>query len=120
MAIIVYAIDDSKSFDDIDLWLKDLRANSNPDIKVFLIGNKIDLEESRLVTREQAEQFKNDFELDLFMETSAKNGFNAENLFIEAGKILYNEYVKYKKTPKVVGDYLKKKQDKKNKKKKCC
>ena len=36
-----------------------------------------------------------DFDFDLFMETSAKNGFNAQNLFIEAGKILYNEYVKY-------------------------
>ena len=96
MAIIVYAIDDSKSFDDIDLWLKDLRANSNPDIKVFLIGNKIDLEESRLVTREQAEQFKNDFELDLFMETSAKTGFNTQELFVEAAKMLYDEHLKYK------------------------
>ena len=56
-----------------------------------------------------------DFDFELFMETSAKNGFNAQNLFIEAGKILYNEYVKYKKTPKVTGDHLKKKQDKKNK-----
>ena len=48
----------SKSFDDVDLWLKDLKANSNPDIKVFLIGNKVDLEDSRLVARERALQFK--------------------------------------------------------------
>ena len=62
---------------------------------------------------------QNNFDFDLFMETSAKTGFNAQNIFVEAGKILYNEYVKYKKTPKVTGDHLKKKQDKKNKKK-CC
>ena len=31
------------------------------------------------------------------METSAKTGFNAENLFVKAGKVLYNEYLKYKK-----------------------
>ena len=60
--------------------MKDLKSNSNPDIKIFLIGNKVDLEESRLVTKEQALQFQKDFELDLFMETSAKNGFN--NLII--------------------------------------
>ena len=54
------------------------------------------------------------------METSAKTGFNAENLFIQAGKVLYNEYVKYKKTPKISGNYLKKKEinETKDKKKK--
>ena len=57
------------------------------------------------------------------METSAKTGFNAENLFIQAGKVLYNEYVKYKKTPKISGNYLKKKEINETKdkmKKKCC
>jgi len=33
------------SFEDIDEWLKEIKSFSNPDIKVFLIGNKIDLEE---------------------------------------------------------------------------
>ena len=45
LAIIVYAIDDQKSFDDLDLWIKDLKMNSSPDIKIFLIGNKSDLNE---------------------------------------------------------------------------
>jgi hypothetical protein len=27
------------------MWLKELRTHSNPDAKVFLIGNKVDLEE---------------------------------------------------------------------------
>ena len=64
-----------------------------------------------------------DFDFDLFMETSAKNGFNAQNLFIEAGKILYNEYVKYKEGAKISETHAKKKlekQEKKSEKKKCC
>ena len=122
MAIIVYAIDDSKSFDDIDLWLKDLRANSNPDIKVFLIGNKVDLEESRLVTKEQALQFQKDFELDLFMETSAKTGFNTQELFVEAAKILYDDYMKYKKKQKKPNEKVKLEKNfiKQEKKGGCC
>ena len=80
--------------------MKDLKANSNPDIKVFLIGNKIDLEESRLVTKEQAMKFKEDFELDLFMETSAKTGFNTQELFVQAAKVLYDDYMKYKQKNK--------------------
>ena len=77
--------------------MKDLKANSNPDIKVFLIGNKVDLEESRLVPKEKALQFKKDFDLDLFMETSAKTGLNTQEIFVEAARVLYFDYMKYKR-----------------------
>ena len=113
----------SKSFDDIDIWLKDVRANSNPDIKVFLIGNKADLEDSRLINKEQALQLKKDFELDLFMETSAKTGFNTQELFIEAAKLLFEDYNKYKSKPKKTGEKLKLENEnnvEESKKRGCC
>ena len=116
--IIIYS---PKSFDDIDLWIKDLRANSSPDIKVYLIGNKTDLEDSRLITAEQGKQLQKDYDLDLFMETSAKTGFNTIELFVEAAKLLYRDYSKYKKKQKKVGETLKKDVEKeKPKKKGCC
>ena len=62
------------------MWLKELRTHSNPDAKVFLIGNKSDLE-NRKVNKEVANKFKEDFNLDLFMEASAKTGFNAKDVF---------------------------------------
>jgi len=34
-----------ESFENIDTWLKEVKTHSNPDVKVFLIGNKTDLEE---------------------------------------------------------------------------
>ena len=43
-----------KSFNDIGTWLKLIRSNSNPDTRIFLIGNKADCEESRKVRREAA------------------------------------------------------------------
>ena len=45
LAIMVYSITSKESFDNIDTWLKELKLHSNPDAKVFLIGNKQDLEE---------------------------------------------------------------------------
>ena len=36
------------------------------------------------------------FGFSYFTETSAKTGFNARNVFIEAAKILYDDYQKYK------------------------
>ena len=82
------------------MWLKDLKANSSPDVKIFLIGNKVDLEEERIISKEMAEKFKNDYDLDFFMETSAKTGFNTQELFVKAAKVLFEDYNEYKKKKK--------------------
>jgi GTPase SAR1 family protein len=83
------------------MWLKDLKANSSPDVKIFLIGNKVDLEEERIISKEMAEKFKNDYDLDFFMETSAKTGFNTQELFVKAAKVLFEDYNEYKKNKKI-------------------
>ena len=43
------------------MWLKELKTHANPDIKIFLIGNKIDLADNRKVTQEEARKFKDDY-----------------------------------------------------------
>ena len=96
LAIIVYAINSKDSFENIEMWLRELRTHSNPDAKVFLIGNKIDLENERKITREQGENFAKTNKLHLFLESSAKTGFNAKKVFIKAAKVLYDEHLKYK------------------------
>ena len=97
LAIIVYAINDQKSFDELELWIKDLKMNSSPDIKIFLIGNKIDLTEERVISKEMAEKIKEDYDLDFFIETSAKTGFNTQELFVKAAKVLYEDYNEYQR-----------------------
>ena len=79
------------------MWLKELKTHANPDIKIFLIGNKIDLVDTRQVTTEEAKKFQTDFELNLYMETSTKTGVNAKEIFIEAARVLFKEYNQYKK-----------------------
>ena len=96
LAIIVYAINSKDSFDNIEIWLRELRTHSNPDAKVFLIGNKIDLENERKITKEQGENYAKTNKLDLFIESSAKTGFNSKKIFIKAAKMLYDEHLKYK------------------------
>ena len=101
--------------------MKDLKANACPDIKVFLIGNKVDLDDKRVVMKETAENFQKEYELDYFLETSAKTGMNAQEIFIEAAKLLFNDYNKIKGDKgdkKKTGEALKKNTAKK--KKKCC
>jgi len=96
LAMMVYAIDNKESFNHIETWLKEVKLQSNPDIKIFLIGNKSDLEEKRQVELERAKKFTEENGIHYFSETSAKAGINAKEVFIEAAKLLYGEHLKYK------------------------
>jgi len=103
LAFMVYAINDKKSFEHINNWLKEIKYNSNPDIKIFLIGNKCDLIDDRQVTYEEAKNLYENYEFSKFYEVSAKTGENAENIIIEAAKVLaadYNDYINDKKKKK--------------------
>ena len=44
LAILCYSIDNRASFENISNWLQELRSNSVVGTKIFLIGNKSDLE----------------------------------------------------------------------------
>jgi len=81
IAILIYAINDRKSYDKLEQWHNMLKENSYGSI-IFLIGNKNDLEEKeREVTIEEGETFKNNNkDIKIFMETSALYGNNMDKL----------------------------------------
>ena len=95
LAIIVYSINQKDSFKDLDLWIKELRLNNSPDTKLILVGNKLDLEESREISYEEGKKFANDFGFIDFFETSAKTGENIKKMFIKAANVLYEENLKF-------------------------
>ena len=96
LAIIVYAIDNLESFNNIENWLNELKTKGNPDISIILVGNKMDLEDKRQISKEMNSDFCDNHNIQNFIETSAKTGFNAKTVFIEAAKILYEEHLKLK------------------------
>ena len=96
LAMMVYAINSRESFFHINQWLKEVRLQSHPDVKIILIGNKSDLENERVVTTEEARKFKEENQIVYFEETSAKSGLNTKEVFAEAARILYNEHKNYK------------------------
>ena len=127
LALIVYAINNRTSFEHAENWLNDLKNQSNPNVRVFLVGNKSDLEQERQVSKEEAEKFKEEKKLDVFMETSAKTGENARNVLLEAAKILYKDYLKARQNlgegealDDDKGEKLERKKPKNKTGKKCC
>ena len=96
LAIMLYAIDNLESFEHTNSWLTELKNQANPEVRIFLVGNKADLEDNRKVSKEAAEKYKIDNNLDLFCETSAKTGYNAKSVIVEAAKYLYRDYLNAK------------------------
>ena len=96
LAILVYSIDRNQSFKNLEFWINELKTKANPDLNLFLIGNKYDLEEKRQVSEESAQEFTEINNIKLFLETSAKTGYNTQNIFIEAAKLLYKQHFKNK------------------------
>ena len=91
LIILVYDITSKETFDRLETWIPNVNNR-----RLFLLGNKIDLENERKILKDEGEQFKERNNFDLFLETSAKLGTNCKNIFEEAGKILFEDYKKYK------------------------
>jgi len=80
-AIIVYDITSSDSFDRAKSWVNELKRQGNANIVIALAGNKVDLEKHRKVPSGEAQKYADENEL-LFMETSAKNATNVNEIFV--------------------------------------
>lgn len=79
-ALIVFDLTDSQSFENVSFHLKLMRQYSEPDTVVFLVGNKLDLNDNRKVTKNAAEEFsrKNGLE---YEEVSAQENQNVKECF---------------------------------------
>ena len=91
IAILVYSINNRKSFENISIWNNILYDQCFDCIK-FLIGSKNDLEEERQVQKEEGENLKNEYNFSYFFETSSKNGLNIKNLLNNLAISLYEKF----------------------------
>lgn len=84
--LVVYDITKKASFENAERWVKDLKANAEPNIIITLVGNKLDLCEEdprhRQVTPEEGRKFAEKHEL-LFKESSAFQDLNVKDAFEE-------------------------------------
>ena len=79
--LLIYDIGSRKSFERIDFWLKELKENNRIDeLFICLVGNKVDLEDKRVVSTDEGQDYAAQNSL-LFMETSAKSGEGVEEIF---------------------------------------
>ena len=84
--LLIYDVCDRKTYERIGFWMDELKQNNEIEqLYIILVGNKIDLEEKRVVTREEAEKYAEDNNIN-YLEVSAKTGEGILDLFNEVTK----------------------------------
>ena len=84
--LLIYDVCNRKSFERIGFWLDELKENNKIDeIYAILVGNKIDLETKRVISKEEGLKFASDNNIS-YSEVSAKTGEGILELFNEITK----------------------------------
>lgn len=95
--MLVYDITNSKSFDNILKWLRNIEEHANEDVEKMIVGNKCDMEDRRIIPKEKGEAIARDHGI-RFMETSASSNVNVDKAFLELAKaILDNQTAEQEK-----------------------
>ncbi|KAL5040140.1 hypothetical protein RTP6_007189 [Batrachochytrium dendrobatidis] len=87
--LLVYDITRRDTFMHLMSWLDDVHQHGNDKVMTILVANKCDLEAKRQVTKEEGEAFAKKHGL-LYLETSAKTGFQVEQAFLVLGTNIFN------------------------------
>ncbi|MFW9826616.1 MAG: Rab family GTPase [Candidatus Thorarchaeota archaeon] len=79
--LLCYDITRRISFESLKEWYKIVNDNANNPVFI-LVGEKLDLADNqRSISSDQAEEFKKNYNIEDFFETSSKNGKNNKKIF---------------------------------------
>lgn len=96
LVLVAYSINNRTSFENVTRWVNLLKKSSRPETLIFLVANKADLVDDREVSVEEGMKAKEEQDFGFFIETSAKDGLNIQNLFLEGAVQLYEQFVNNK------------------------
>ena len=89
--ILMYSINNRKSFENLSSWLNDINKELNyRNIPIFLIGNKCDLNNEREVTIQEGIKFAKENNM-LFKEISIKNDNKSTKVFNILAEDIFNK-----------------------------
>jgi small GTP-binding protein len=94
-AIFVYDLTRPETLASLNDWTTIVREK-NGDIPIILVGNKSDLKENRKIPENHGVETAKQNNLHYFLEVSAKDGTNIENVFQNLTQDMLNRAIQYK------------------------
>jgi small GTP-binding protein len=93
--VLIYDVTNENTFNNIQIWVNQIKENANQNVQIALVGNKID-SEKRVVTLEQGKELSERYNT-LFYEVSAKKNEGVSFLFENLSDYLYNNSLQKEK-----------------------
>jgi len=115
--LLIFDVTNKETFTHVRDWIERIHEESPEGITICLVGNKIDMNESRVISNEEGKKIADEFKIPYF-ETSAKSNIGVEEVFTYLVKEVDTIYMNEHKEE--VGRKTVLNQKTKNKKKKCC
>ncbi|XP_059148691.1 ras-related protein Rab-26-like [Physella acuta] len=78
--IIVFDLTSKSSFDTVQYWLQQVHEHAGENVDIVLVGNKVDLAESRVIDHETASSLAQTFGA-MYVECSVKTRYNVNLVF---------------------------------------
>ena len=78
--ILIYDVTNVQTFENVKQWVSQIREEAAQNVIIYLVANKIDMEEERKVNKEEGEKLAEELGFP-FVETSAKSGININETF---------------------------------------
>jgi len=114
--ILIYDVTSSETYENVENWISQIKEEASPNVVIYLVGNKVDMEDKRKVTTEEGQKIADENNLP-FIETSAKSDININETFdnlVEKMDSVFSNLEK-KDSVAISGNNLNK-----DNKKKCC
>ena len=92
--MIAFDVTNRESFENVKNWIDSIENHAKENIQKVLIGNKIDLADKRKITKKEAQNLADEYDLPYF-ETSAKLGENVAEVIQFTIKRVYESTKKY-------------------------
>ena len=106
ISILVYDVTSRVSFESIPFWSTDIMQKT-PNMKIVLVGNKVDLE-NKVISTEEGKELSEKIGSLLFFEASAKTGESIESLFFKVAELTEDNLDIVEKPPEIINQPIKK------------
>ena len=115
--VLIYDVTDQQSFQHIKDWVDKIKEESKEGVIIYLVGNKIDLIDKRIITNADGKKLSEEIKIKYY-ETSAKDSIGVNEVFEYLVKDMDNFYSEQHQEEMETIHIDKK--DKKKRKLRCC
>ena len=115
--VLIYDVTDQQSFQHIKDWVDKIKEESKEGVIIYLVGNKIDLIDKRIITNADGKKLSEEIKIKYY-ETSAKDSIGVNEVFENLVKDMDNFYSEQHQE-EIETIHIDKK-DKKKRKLRCC